>query len=165
MIAVFRFDSFFNVWYWALSVVVWTIVCQRTLGVPHDMVIRAARLPEVAARVDLLARIGAERVAGLGDALGATAAAAGGFGLAGLATLAYLYRIEAAEAAFLILFPLAIVWIGLLRLARQVRSKGLSGERLRRRLSRRRIFNQAIAMMALVSAAVAALGYPPRLGF
>lgn len=165
MSSVFSFVSFFSVWYWVLSVVVWTLVCQRTLGVPHDMALRAARLPEVAARVDLLARIGAERTAGIGEAIGAAGAAAAGFALAGLATLAYLYRVEAAEAAFLLVFPLAIVWAGLLRLARQVRAKGLAGEALLLRLSRRRMINQAIAMAAMFSAAVAALGHPPRFGF
>ena len=35
--------SFDSVWYWALHVVVWTLVCYRTLGVPHDMLIRARR--------------------------------------------------------------------------------------------------------------------------
>ncbi|MBP7001525.1 component of SufBCD complex [Amaricoccus sp.] len=165
MLSVFRFESFFSVWYWALTVVVWALVCQRTLGVPHDMVVRAARLPEVAERVDLLARIGAERLAGIGDACGAWAAAAAGFALAGLATLAYAYRVEAAEAAFLLAFPLAAAGFGTLRLARQVRARRLSGEALRKRLSRRRAINQAIAMVAMVTAAVAALGHPPRFGF
>lgn len=165
VLSVFSFASFFSVWYWVLTVVVWSLVCQRTLGAPHDMVIRAARLPEVAARVDFLARIGAERVAGIGETLGPAGAAAAGFALAGLATLAYAYRVEAAEATFLLVFPLAIVWVGLLRLARQVRAKGLAGEALRRRLARRRMINQAIAMVAMISAAVAALGHPPRFGF
>ena len=53
--------SFQSPWYWTLHVVVWTIVCLRTLGVPYDMLLRARRLPQVAARVDLLANLTAER--------------------------------------------------------------------------------------------------------
>lgn len=162
MAAVFRFDSFFSVWYWALTIVVWTAVSWRTLGVPHDLLLRAARLPEAARRVDLIAGFAAERIAGIGAALGAAGAAAGGFAIAALATLAYLFRIEAAEAAFVILFPLAIVGIGTLRLARQVRRERLAGEALRRLLARRRAMNQAIAVIAILAAAFSALGHPPR---
>lgn len=162
MFALFRFDSFFNIWYWALTVVVWTAVCQRTLGVPHDMVLRAGRLPEVAARVDVLARIGAERVAGVADGLGPPIAAATGFGLAALAALGFLYGFEAAKAAFLLLFPLAVVGVGAVRLARAVRGGGLEGEPLRRRLARRRAMNQTIAIAAILTAAIAALAHPPR---
>lgn len=165
MFSVFRYESFFSVWYWALTVIVWAVVCQRTLGVPHDMVVRAARLPEVAERVELLARIGAERLAGLGESFGVVAAAAAGFVLAGLATLAFAYGVEVAEATFLLAFPLAIVGVGTLRLAREVLATGLAGEALRRRLSQRRAINLAIATVAMVSAAIAALGHPPRFGF
>lgn len=166
MFVLFRYDSFFSVWYWVLTVVVWTLVCQRTLGVPQDMLIRAARLPEVAARVDALARIGAERAAGLGDALGAALAAAAGFGLAALAALGFWSGVEAAKAAFLLLFPLAVVGAGTVRLARRVRHGGLAGEALRRRLARRRRVNQTIAIVAMFAAAMTALAHPPRgLGF
>jgi hypothetical protein len=161
LFAVFRYDAFFSVWYWALTVVVWTLVCQRTLGVPHDMVVRAARAPLVAARVDALARIGAERLAGLGDALGAPAAAAAGFGLATLLVLGYGQGHEAARAALLLLGPLCVVGVGAVRLARHVRATGLAGEALRRRLARRRAVNQAIAAAAMLTAAVTALAHPP----
>ena len=157
-----RFESFFNVWYWALTVLVWTVVCSRTLGVPQDMLLRAGRLPEAAARVDLLARIAAERLAGIADAAGVPIAAAAGFGLAALGTLGFKSGVEAAKAAFLLLFPLAVVGLGALRLARQVRREGLAGAVLRRRLARRRAANQAIAVAAILAAAVTALGHPPR---
>jgi len=165
LFAHFRYDSFFSVWYWVLTVVVWTLVCQRTLGVPHDMLIRAGRLPEVAARVDALARIGAERAAGISDALGAALAAVAGFGLAALAALGFWSGVEAAKAAFLLLFPLAAVGAGTVRLARNVRRSGLAGEALRRRLARRRSMNQGIAILAIATAAVTALAHPRGMGF
>jgi hypothetical protein len=160
--ALFRFDSFYSIWYWVLSVVVWAIVCNRTLGVPHDMVLRAARAPDVAGRVDTLAQIAAERLAGVGDALGVPLAAAVGFGLAALAALGFWNGVEAAKAAFLLLFPLAGVGVGAIRLARRVRRGGLAGAALRRSLARRRTMNQVIAIVAMLTAAMTALSHPPR---
>lgn len=161
MFEVFRYESFFSIWYWVLIVLVWTLVCQRTLGVPHDMVLRAGRRPEVAARVDTLARIAAERIASVGDRLGAPLAAVAGFGLATLAAFGFQSGVEAAQAAFMLLFPLGIVATGALRLARQVRGEGLVGAALQRRLARRRTANQVIAILAILATAVAALGHPP----
>lgn len=162
---LFRYDSFFSVWYWGLTVTVWLLVCQRTLGVPHDMVLRGGRLPEVAGRVDVLARIAAERIAGFADAVGAPLAAASGFGLAALGALGFWSGVEAAKALFVLLFPLAIVAVGAMRLARHVRSAGVTGAPLRRILARRRTANQVIAILAILAAAISALGHPPRGGF
>lgn len=161
MFDLFRYESFFSVWYWVLTVTVWVLVCQRTLGVPHDMVLRAGRRPEVAARVDALARIGAERIAGIGETLGMPLAAAAGFGLAALAVLGFHTGIEAAKASFLLLFPLGIVAVGAVRLARHVRGAGLTGAPLQRALGRRRSANQVIAILAIIAAAIAGLGHPP----
>lgn len=160
---MFRYESFFSIWYWALTVLVWTLVCQRTLGVPHDMVLRASRLPDVAERVDQLARIGAERQTGIAEAIGAPLAAAAGFGLAALAVIGFWNGVEPAKAVFLLAFPLALVWAGGIRLARQVRRAGLRGEPLRARLTRRRALNQLIAIAAILAAAATALQHPPRL--
>lgn len=161
MIGAISLQSFFSVWYWVLTVVVWTLVCRRTLGVPHDMILRARRLPEVAARVDLLARIEAERATGLADALGAPLAAVAGFALAVLGALGFWSGVEAAQAAFLLLAPLAVVAAGKLRLAREVRASGLEGEPLRRRLARRRAVDQVIGTLAMLAAAVVALARAP----
>jgi hypothetical protein len=68
---VFAAASFHSIWYWVLHVVVWTLACYRTLGVPHDMLLRARRLPEIAARVDLLAQLAAARVGGVHDLISA----------------------------------------------------------------------------------------------
>ena len=53
-------------------------------------------------------------------------------------------------------------WRISLRLARRVRRAGLQGEALRRQLARRRALNQVIAIAAMLVAALAALGHPPR---
>ena len=79
---IFAAASFVSVWYWVLHVVVWTLACYRTLGVPHDMLLRARRLPEIAGRVDLLAGLAAARIGGIHDRLGVPLAAGAGFLLA-----------------------------------------------------------------------------------
>jgi len=160
--ALFRFDSFFSIWYWVLMVTVWTLVCHSTLGVPHDMILRATRAPDVADRVETLARIAAERRAGLADAVGVPLAAVAGFALAMLAALGFWSRVEFAAAAFVILFPLALVTIGEVRLARQVRAGRLTGDALRRGIARQRALNQGVAVLAIFAAAIAALERPLR---
>lgn len=161
MFAFFSFASFYSVWYWVLTVVVWTLACHRTLGVPYDMVLRARRLPDVAQDVDRLATIHAERVAGIYRRSGAVLAAVCGFALAALATLGFWGWIEAAQAAFVLLLPLSAVAFATGRLALALRGSGERGEALRRRLARRRFWNQVIAVLAIFAAAALALLHHP----
>src|SRR5690606_15777761 len=88
--------SLVSLWYWVLCILVWTHVCNRTLGVPHDMVRRAARAPEVCERVDLLALITAERIGGVFDRAGVPVAAAAGFALALLGFAGFGIGVEVA---------------------------------------------------------------------
>lgn len=162
MIEPFSSDSFFNIWYWVLTIAVWTQVSHRVLGVPYDMILRARRLPQVADRVDVLARLAAWRVASAHDRMGVPLAALAGFGLAVLGALGFLNGIEAAQAAFALLFPLALVSVATVRLALDIRRTGAQGEALRRLLARRRVWNQVIAVAAILSAAVLALAHPPH---
>ncbi|MFO1207617.1 MAG: hypothetical protein U1E40_00180 [Amaricoccus sp.] len=161
MFEIFAAASFQSIWYWVLHVVVWTLACYRTLGVPHDMLLRARRLPEVAARVDVLARLAAERVCGIYDFLGAPLAAASGFALAALAALGFLSRVELAQAAFLILMPLAVVFYSKLRLALAIRRRGISGPELVLALARRRMWHQFVGILAMLAAAALALALHP----
>jgi hypothetical protein len=159
--ATFDFTSFFSIWYWVLTVATWAQVCHRTLGVPYDMILRAERLPAVAAEVDAMAAIGAARVAAIHRTLGIWLAALVGFVLACLAFLGFVGRIEAAKAAVLLLAPLAIVTLQTARLALHVDASGVRGPDLRRRLARRRAWNQTIAIAANMAAAVTALAHHP----
>lgn len=163
--AALDFKSFFSVWYWVLTVVVWTQVCHRTLGVPYDMILRAERLPPVAAEVETMARAGAGRLAAIHRAIGAWLAGAAGFVLAGLAVLGFSAGIEAAKAAFLLLLPLGLVAVQTVRLALAIERGGATGVALRRALARRRAWNQTIALAAIMAAALAALLHHPRVVF
>ena len=162
MFQVISTASFFSLWYWVLTVVVWTSVCHRTLGVPYDMLLRAERLPAEAARVEALAAVHVARAAALHHGLGLPLAALAGFVLAGLATLGFGSRLELAQAVFVLLFPLALVGLANVRLALVLERTGATGTELRRRLARRRFWNQVIAILAILAAALAALVNDPR---
>ena len=155
--------SFQSVWYWTLHVTVWTLACYRTLGVPHDMLLRARRVPEVAERVDVLARLSSERIGGIHDAFGVPLAALAGFVLAAVFALGFLTGIETAQAAFALLLPLAVIIYSKLRLALAVRRRGIAGPELVLALSRRRIWHQFIAVLAMLGAAGVALTLHPRI--
>jgi hypothetical protein len=149
--------GFQSIWYWVLHVVVWTTACYRTLDVPHDMLLRARRSPEIAERVDLLARLSAERIGGLHDAAGVPLAALGGFLLATTAALGLVNRLEVAQAALALLLPLALIVYSKLRLALYVRGHRVRGARLVVVLARRRFGHQMIAILAMLAATAAAL--------
>lgn len=153
LFATAQFDSF---WYWVLQVVVWTIICGRTLGVPYDMLLRARHDPDVAARVDLLAGIAAERVAGVVDRAGTAIAAGTGFVLAGLAGLGFWSGIEVAQAVFMLAAPLAAVGFSVVRLALWIRRSRLVGPHLVLALGWRRICHQTIAILAILAAVTVA---------
>jgi hypothetical protein len=161
--------SFDSLWYWVLHVVVWTLACARTLGVPHDLLLRARRDPAAAERVDLLARLSAERIAGIHDVAGAPLAAAAGFLLATFAALGFLTGLQAAQAAFLLLLPLAAIVYSKLRLALFLRAamhaRRLPSPQLVLMLARRRFWHQTIAVLAMLAAATVAWGLHPPLAF
>jgi hypothetical protein len=159
----FAAASFQSLWYWVLHVVVWTLACYRTLGVPHDMLIRARRDPEAAERVDVLARLACERIGGIYDVLGVPLAALAGFLVAGVFALGFLSGVETAQAAFAIMLPFAVITYSKLRLALAVRRKRMAGPELVLALARRRIWHQFFSVVAMLSAAGLAMTLHPRI--
>jgi hypothetical protein len=159
----FGVSSFQSVWYWAMHVVVWTLCTHRTLGVPYDMLLRARRLPEVALRVETIARFHAERVAGLYHVLGTTAALLAGFLLAGLFGFGFLIGVELAQATFLILFPLAVLTYSTVSTALKIWRRGFRGDLLVQILSRRHFWHQMVAVCAMLGAFAAAVAEHPRM--
>jgi len=159
----FAAAGFQSIWYWVLHVVVWTLACYRTLGVPHDMLLRARRVPEIAARVDVLAHLTSERIGGIFDSAGVPIAAGAGFVLATLAALGFVSGLEVAQAAFVLLLPLAAIGYSKLRLALFLRRRRIVGPRLVLMLARRRVWHQLIAVLAMLGAvAVAWALHPPQ---
>jgi hypothetical protein len=117
------------------------------------MLLRASKAPEIAARVDLLAHLTADRIGGIHDSAGVPIAAAAGFVLSALAALGFLSGLEVAQAALLILLPLTAIAYSKLRLALFLRGRRIAGPRLVVMLSRRRLWHQAIAVMAMLGTA------------
>ena len=161
MLHPFNTVSFLSLWYWALTALVWLLVTRRALGVPRDMLPRAARLPEVAGRIDILARITAERVDGVARSAGVVLAALAGFGLATLATLGFVFGIEIARALVPLALPLCLVAGMTARLAARVRAERLSGAPLRQALARHGAWTQSIAVLAMFAAALLAVTAQP----
>lgn len=162
MFEIFAAASFVSVWYWVLHVVVWTLACYRTLGVPHDMLLRARRLPEIAGQVDLLAGLAAARIGGIHDRLGVPVAAGAGFLLAVVFGLGFLSGVEVAQAAFLLMLPFAVISYSKLRLALAVRRRGIAGPALVLALARRRLVHQFVAIVAMLAAAALAVALHPE---
>ena len=92
----------------------------------------------------------AERIGGIYDRLGVPIAAVAGFVLAGARRARLLSGIEVAQAAFVLLLPLAVIAYSKLRLALAVRRRGIAGPALVLALARRRIWHQFIAVLAML---------------
>jgi hypothetical protein len=163
VIQFFAGAGFQSIWYWILHVVVWTVACYRTLGVPHDMLLRAQRSPEIAARVDMLAHLASERIGAIYDTVGMPLAAAGGFLLATVAALGLVNQIETAQAALALLLPLALILYSKLRLALYIRRRRVGDAALVVLLARRRFGHQLVAILAMLGAAAAAMALRPPL--
>ncbi len=161
MFQIYGTASLVSLWYWVLCILVWTHACNRTLGVPHDMVRRAARDAEVADRVDMLALITSERIGGIFDRAGVALAGVAGFALAVLGFAGFGIGVELAKAAFLLLLPLTVVAYSTLRLALAVRRNRLNGAGLRRSLALRRFWHSVMGAAALMfTASMAIVEHP-----
>jgi hypothetical protein len=159
----FGIASFQTIWYWILHVVVWALVTHRTLGVPYDMILRARRLPDVAERVELMAVIFSGRATALYKSFGVTAALLAGFLLSGLFALGFLNGLELAQAAFLLLFPLAVIGYSTLSAALRIERRQFRGTTLVQVLSRRHFWHQVVAVAALLGALTVAMARHPGL--
>jgi hypothetical protein len=154
-----EFDSFWNVWFWTIMVVAWSMTCHWTVGVPYDAIQMADRKGgEWADHCEALAQANVHRMCYYSDKFGVYLAAILGFILAGLGTLGFHIGFEFAQALFLLFTPLALVQVLGIGLAHKIRRDGLEGEKLRRALSRRRWWNQIIGIASvMVIAAYAVL--------
>ena len=71
------------------------------------------------------------------------------FFLTGLAGVGFFYRIELAQAVFLIALPLSIVGAMSLSTARLIADQGLAGDALYNRLARHRVWVQVLGIVAI----------------
>ncbi|KAF0674743.1 component of SufBCD complex [Profundibacterium mesophilum] len=142
--------SFSNLWFWIALAAVWSQASHRVIGVPFDMVGRAARLGGRAERdLETIVAIHVTRLLYIVHVSGLWLVAIGSMALTGLGLLAFVYGIESAQAVFLIAFPLTLVALLGLRTARRISSEEPSGDELRRRLSRHRQTVQGIGIVSI----------------
>ncbi len=142
--------SFSNLWFWIALAVVWSTASHWVLGVPYDMVARARRHGGQA-EVDLedLVRINVNRLLFIGRVSGLWLLGFACFFLTGLLILGWFYNVEFAQALFLLGFPMSIVGALNLSTARLIEQEAATGEHLRRRMTRHRIYVQAIGMVSI----------------
>lgn len=142
--------SFSNLWYWIMLAVVWSMLSHWVIGVPFDAIRRAARRGgAVQIELEDLVRINCNRllyIAGMGGLwiLGLSAA-----GFTSLALLGFWYKVEFAQAVFLLIFPVALAGLITLNNAAMIRNHGLEGDALHDRLFRHRVQIQFLGMFSI----------------
>mgnify|MGYP007079516823 CR=1 FL=1 len=142
--------SFSNLWFWIALAVLWSTTSHWVLGVPFDLVQRARR-DGGQAEIDLedLVRINVNRLLNLAQVSGLWVLGFVCFFLTGLALTGFFYRLEIAQALFLLGFPMSIVGVMSISTAHRIEREALKGEDLRRRLGRHRFFTQVIGMISI----------------
>lgn len=147
--------SFSNLWYWIALAVLWSSTSHWVLGVPHDMIYRAKR-EGGQARIDLedLVRIYVTRLLSVIDSSLYVVIGMAAFWLSFLAILGFWYRVEFAQAIFLLTAPMTIVVWRSVKVSRRIAAGDNSGEVLYSRLIWHRRVTQIIGMLAVTVTAL-----------
>ncbi|WP_417838534.1 component of SufBCD complex [Tritonibacter scottomollicae] len=141
--------SFSNLWYWIALAVLWSSASHWVLGVPYDMVGRAARLGgQTAQDLQDAVRIQVNRLLYISDVSGFLMTAFAFFVTTSLLMLGFIYGVEFAQAVVLMLLPMNIVALINLRAARILKAPH-DDEALRRRLTRTRISIQLVGVVSI----------------
>ncbi|MCR8725613.1 component of SufBCD complex [Frigidibacter sp. ROC022] len=142
--------SFSNLWYWIALAVVWSTASHWVLGVPFDMVLRARRKGGQAMQdLEDIVRVNVNRILLIGSVAGLWLIAFGSAILTILGILGFGYRIEFAQAVFLIGFPMSFVGLLSISTASLISEEQSHGELLCRRLTRHRFWTQLIGILAI----------------
>lgn len=142
--------SFSNLWYWIALAAVWSTASHWVLGVPYDMIQRARRHGGQA-EADLLdiVRVNVNRLLYISRVAGLWLVALASAVLTVLALLGFVYRIEFAQALFLIMFPMTVVGLLSVAAAHRIYEAEPLGEPLYRLLQRHRLKTQVIGMVSI----------------
>jgi len=147
---VINLRSFSNLWYWIVRAVMWSTASFWVMGVPYDIVQRAAA-QQGQAEIDLqdIVRVNANRLVYIADVSGIGLVAFGTFVLTFLGLSGFAYGFQLAQAIFLLLFPISCVGLMSLRLARRLQAQAPTGPVLRKALMRHRLMTQVIGMISI----------------
>lgn len=142
--------SFSNLWYWIALAVAWSTASHWVLGIPYDMVLRARRRGgQAMTDLEDMARINTNRILLIGSVAGLWMIAIASAILTTLGILGFGYRVEFAQAVFLIAFPMSFVGLLSISSASLIRAEESRGDQLCRRLVRHRFWTQFIGMLAI----------------
>jgi len=147
---VINLRSFSNLWYWVMLAVMWSSTSHWVLGVPYDMVTRAAAQGGQA-ETDLsdIVRVNVNRLVYIGEVSGLWIVGFGTFFLSFLGLSGFVYGFQLAQAVFLMAFPMSLVGLLSFYNARKLQQSMPSGPALRKSLMRHRIFTQVIGMISI----------------
>jgi hypothetical protein len=128
----------------------WSTASHWVLGVPFDMVLRAKRVGGQT-EIDLedLVRINTNRLLHVGRVSGLWLLGIACFVLTGLAVLGFAYGLEFAQAVFMLMFPMSLVGLMSLSTAARIQEEEASGDLLRKRLTRHRLYVQILGMLSI----------------
>lgn len=142
--------SFSNLWFWIALAVTWSSTSHWVLGVPYDMIQRARRQGGQAAEdLEAIARINASRLLYIARTSGLWLLAFLFFVLSALAMLGWGYRVEFAQAVFLLAAPLSVVGALSIATARRIEAGESAGAALHHRLNLHRFTTQLIGVLAI----------------
>lgn len=142
--------SFSNAWFWIVLAVLWSSVSHWVIGVPYDMISRGRRQGgQAQADVEALVAINARRFLYIGREAGLMVSAFAAFVLTVLGVLGFAYRVELAQAFFLLSFPLVFVGLLSLHAARRYEADQPQGEALHRLLFRHRLAVQGVGVVSI----------------
>ncbi|MEL6585561.1 MAG: component of SufBCD complex [Pseudomonadota bacterium] len=152
-VEVIDFRSFSNLWFWIALAAIWSTASHWVIGVPFDMVRRAARGHEQSlADMHTLANIQARRLVYIADATGVISTGVTFFLVTILALLGVVYGVEFAQAILSLFLPMAIVgWLSVYT-ARKV--DGLDAYALGNLLARHRRAIQLIGVVSIFTTAL-----------
>jgi len=142
--------SFSNLWFWIALAAVWSTASHYVIGVPFDMVPRAAKHGGQSERdLETLVQIRVNRLLFIAKVSGLWLVALTTAVLSTLLVLGFWYGIEFAQAVALIAVPMTLVGLLSLSTARLIHMADLHGEALRKRLIRHRHATQVIGMISI----------------
>jgi len=142
--------SFSNLWFWIALAVVWSSASHWVLGVPFDLIQRAGRMGgQIEEDMEVLVRVNVNRLKYIRDVSGLWMLGISCALLTILCLLGFVYRIEFAQAVFLLAFPLSLVGTLSIWTASIIDTEALTGEPLRKRLNRHRLYTQLIGVVAI----------------
>ena len=142
--------SFSNLWFWIALAAVWSTTSHYVLGVPYDMVVRASKHGGQSEQdLDVVAQVHVNRLLFIARVSGMWLVGLVSLVLTMLLLMGFVYRVEFAQAVFLLFFPMVLVGGLSLSTARLIDAHGLVGAELRHRLTRHRQIVQLIGIVSI----------------